>query len=172
MYVYIPWRIPYTISFCAASLQCVPDTDMQGQARKFQGHVPGGPPYRCPQGLLPLWPCFSCTSFNYKRGCLCLSRSSTLSLFLLLLLLFPTCRLFWTTLKINPSDIGDTVVGTVLGPGSQRANVCRMAVFYAGEGPKLATRGVNGSRSKFLSKSIRRPISRKSSQALESRMRE
>ena len=41
------------------------------------------------------------------------------------------------------------------------------------EGPKLATRGgVNGSRSKFLSKSIRRPISRKSSQALEPRMRE
>jgi len=81
-------------------------------------------------------------------------------------------RLFWTTLKINPSDIGDTVVGTVLGPGSQRANVCRMAAFYAGEGSKLATRGVNGSRLKFFSKSIRRPISQKSPQGLEPRMRE
>ena len=42
-----------------------------------------------------------------------------------------------------------------------------------GEGPKLATRGgLNGSRSKFLSKSIRRPISRKSQQALKLRIRE
>ena len=38
------------------------------------------------------------------------------------------------------------------------------------EGPKPATRGgVNGSRSKFLSKSIRRPISRKSPQTLNLR---
>jgi len=56
-----------------------------------------------------------------------------------LLLLFVAAVLDNT--KINPSDIGDTVVGTVLGPGSQRANECRMAAFYAGEGPKLATRG-------------------------------
>jgi acetyl-CoA acyltransferase 1 len=34
--------------------------------------------------------------------------------------------------RINPGDIGDIVVGTVLGPGSQRANECRMAAFYAG----------------------------------------
>ena len=39
------------------------------------------------------------------------------------------------------------------------------------EGPKLATRGgVNGSRSKFISKSIRRSISRKSPQALKPRI--
>ena len=39
------------------------------------------------------------------------------------------------------------------------------------EGPKLATRGgVNGSRSKFLSKSICQPISRKSPQTLKSRI--
>lgn len=33
---------------------------------------------------------------------------------------------------IDPSEVGDIVVGSVLGPGSQRANECRMAAFYAG----------------------------------------
>jgi len=47
------------------------------------------------------------------------------------------------------------------------------ATLQACEGPKLAIRGgVNGSRSKFLSNLIRRPISRKSLQALKPRMRE
>jgi acetyl-CoA acyltransferase 1 len=34
--------------------------------------------------------------------------------------------------KLNPSEIGDIVVGTVLAPGSQRAIECRMAALYAG----------------------------------------
>lgn len=34
--------------------------------------------------------------------------------------------------NVNPSEVGDIVVGTVLGPGSQRATECRMAAFYAG----------------------------------------
>jgi len=34
--------------------------------------------------------------------------------------------------KINPSEVGDIVVGTVLAPGSTRAMECRMAAFYAG----------------------------------------
>lgn len=34
--------------------------------------------------------------------------------------------------NLNPSDVGDIVVGTVLAPGSQRASECRMSAFYAG----------------------------------------
>jgi acetyl-CoA acetyltransferase len=34
--------------------------------------------------------------------------------------------------KLDPSEIGDIVVGTVLAPGSQRAIECRMAALYAG----------------------------------------
>lgn len=34
--------------------------------------------------------------------------------------------------KLNPNEVGDIVVGTVLAPGSQRAIECRMAALYAG----------------------------------------
>lgn len=34
--------------------------------------------------------------------------------------------------NVDPSEVGDIVVGTVLAPGSQRASECRMAAFYAG----------------------------------------
>lgn len=34
--------------------------------------------------------------------------------------------------NVDPSEVGDIVVGTVLGPGSERAIECRMAAFYAG----------------------------------------
>lgn len=34
--------------------------------------------------------------------------------------------------NVEPSEVGDIVVGTVLGPGSERAIACRMAAFYAG----------------------------------------
>ena len=34
--------------------------------------------------------------------------------------------------NLNPSEVGDIVVGSVLGAGSQRASECRMAAFYAG----------------------------------------
>jgi acetyl-CoA acetyltransferase len=33
---------------------------------------------------------------------------------------------------VDPKDIGDIVVGSVLAPGAQRANECRMAAFFAG----------------------------------------
>ncbi|XP_070661958.1 uncharacterized protein [Malus domestica] len=34
--------------------------------------------------------------------------------------------------NLNPSEVGDIVVGTVRAPGSLRATECRMAAFYAG----------------------------------------
>lgn len=34
--------------------------------------------------------------------------------------------------NVNPSEVGDIVVGTVLAFGSIRASECRMAAFYAG----------------------------------------
>ncbi|KAJ4774199.1 peroxisomal 3-ketoacyl-CoA thiolase 3 [Rhynchospora pubera] len=45
--------------------------------------------------------------------------------------------------KINPSEVGDIVVGTVLAPGSQRAIQCRMAAFYAGFPDTVPLRTVN-----------------------------
>lgn len=34
--------------------------------------------------------------------------------------------------SLDPSEVGDIVVGTVLAPGSLRAIECRMAAIYAG----------------------------------------
>ena len=34
--------------------------------------------------------------------------------------------------NLDPSEVGDIGVGTVLPPGSQRATECRMAAIYAG----------------------------------------
>jgi len=34
--------------------------------------------------------------------------------------------------NLDPREVGDIVVGSVLAPGSQRASECRMAAFYAG----------------------------------------
>ncbi|KAH1081505.1 hypothetical protein J1N35_021266 [Gossypium stocksii] len=45
--------------------------------------------------------------------------------------------------KLNPSEVGDIVVGTVLAPGSQRAMECRMAAFYAGFPDMVPIRTVN-----------------------------
>ncbi|KAL5212715.1 hypothetical protein ABZP36_023562 [Zizania latifolia] len=45
--------------------------------------------------------------------------------------------------RINPGEIGDIVVGTVLGPGSQRAIECRAAAFYAGFPETVPVRTVN-----------------------------
>lgn len=33
---------------------------------------------------------------------------------------------------VNPAEVGDIVIGSVLAPGAQRANECRMAAFFAG----------------------------------------
>uniref|UniRef100_A0A7N0V4Y3 acetyl-CoA C-acyltransferase n=1 Tax=Kalanchoe fedtschenkoi TaxID=63787 RepID=A0A7N0V4Y3_KALFE len=45
--------------------------------------------------------------------------------------------------NINPAEVGDIVVGTVLAPGSQRASECRMAAFYAGFPEIVPLRTVN-----------------------------
>ncbi|KAJ8490394.1 hypothetical protein OPV22_012115 [Ensete ventricosum] len=45
--------------------------------------------------------------------------------------------------NLNPNDVGDIVVGTVLAPGAQRATECRMAAFYAGFPETVPVRTVN-----------------------------
>ncbi|KAG5588425.1 hypothetical protein H5410_048859 [Solanum commersonii] len=45
--------------------------------------------------------------------------------------------------NVNPSEVGDIVVGSVLAPGSQRASECRMAAFYAGFPETVPIRTVN-----------------------------
>ncbi|XP_073012427.1 3-ketoacyl-CoA thiolase 2, peroxisomal-like [Typha latifolia] len=45
--------------------------------------------------------------------------------------------------KLNPTEVGDIVVGSVLAPGAQRANECRMAAFYAGFPDTVPIRTVN-----------------------------
>lgn len=45
--------------------------------------------------------------------------------------------------NVNPSEVGDIIVGTVLAPGSERAIECRMAAFYAGFPETVPLRTVN-----------------------------
>ncbi|KAI9112332.1 hypothetical protein K1719_016855 [Acacia pycnantha] len=45
--------------------------------------------------------------------------------------------------NVNPSEVGDIVVGTVIAPGSERAIECRMAAFYAGFPDTTPLRTVN-----------------------------
>ncbi|KAL7598628.1 hypothetical protein Lser_V15G27022 [Lactuca serriola] len=45
--------------------------------------------------------------------------------------------------NVNPSEIGDIIVGTVLAPGSRRAIECRMAALYAGFPDTVPLRTVN-----------------------------
>ncbi|KAJ4803227.1 peroxisomal 3-ketoacyl-CoA thiolase 3 [Rhynchospora pubera] len=58
-------------------------------------------------------------------------------------LLAPVFKALIDKTKINPSEVGDIVVGTVLAPGSQRAIQCRMAAFYAGFPDTVPLRTVN-----------------------------
>ncbi|XP_012490798.1 3-ketoacyl-CoA thiolase 2, peroxisomal [Gossypium raimondii] len=58
-------------------------------------------------------------------------------------LLAPVLRAVIDRTKLNPSEVGDIVVGTVLAPGSQRAMECRMAAFYAGFPDTVPIRTVN-----------------------------
>lgn len=44
---------------------------------------------------------------------------------------------------VEPEAVGDIVFGSVLGPSSQRANECRMAMFYAGFPPSVPVHTVN-----------------------------
>ncbi|XP_017427612.1 3-ketoacyl CoA thiolase 1, peroxisomal isoform X2 [Vigna angularis] len=45
--------------------------------------------------------------------------------------------------KVDPAEVGDIVVGTVLAPGSDRGIECRMAAFYAGFPDTVPLRTVN-----------------------------
>ncbi|KAL6526643.1 3-ketoacyl-CoA thiolase 2, peroxisomal [Orobanche gracilis] len=58
-------------------------------------------------------------------------------------LLAPVLKALLENTNINPSEVGDIVVGTVLAPGSQRASECRMAAFYAGFPETVPVRTVN-----------------------------
>ncbi|TYJ09549.1 hypothetical protein E1A91_A11G149000v1 [Gossypium mustelinum] len=58
-------------------------------------------------------------------------------------LLAPVLKAVIDRTKLNPSEVGDIVVGTVLAPGSQRASECRMAAFYAGFPDTVPIRTVN-----------------------------
>ncbi|KAL0366763.1 UNVERIFIED_CONTAM: 3-ketoacyl-CoA thiolase 2, peroxisomal [Sesamum radiatum] len=58
-------------------------------------------------------------------------------------LLAPVLRALLEKTNVNPNEVGDIVVGTVLAPGSQRASECRMAAFYAGFPETVPVRTVN-----------------------------
>ncbi|CAI9761325.1 unnamed protein product [Fraxinus pennsylvanica] len=45
--------------------------------------------------------------------------------------------------NLNPAEVGDIIVGTVLAPGSQRGIECRMAALYAGFPDTVPIRTVN-----------------------------
>ncbi|KAF5452173.1 hypothetical protein F2P56_027201 [Juglans regia] len=58
-------------------------------------------------------------------------------------LLAPVLKALIEKTNLNPSEVGDIVVGSVLAPGSQRASECRMAAFYAGFPETVPVRTVN-----------------------------
>ncbi|EPS68937.1 hypothetical protein M569_05826, partial [Genlisea aurea] len=58
-------------------------------------------------------------------------------------ILAPVLRALIDKTNLNPNEVGDIVVGTVLAPGSQRASECRMAAFYAGFPETVPIRTVN-----------------------------
>ncbi|KAJ7961481.1 3-ketoacyl-CoA thiolase 2, peroxisomal [Quillaja saponaria] len=58
-------------------------------------------------------------------------------------LLAPVLKALIDKTNVDPSEVGDIVVGTVLAPGSLRAIECRMAAFYAGFPESVPLRTVN-----------------------------
>ncbi|KAK9160204.1 hypothetical protein Syun_006545 [Stephania yunnanensis] len=58
-------------------------------------------------------------------------------------LLAPVLKAVIEKTNLDPSEVGDIVVGTVLAPGSQRASECRMAAFFAGFPETVPIRTVN-----------------------------
>ncbi|KAH7444837.1 hypothetical protein KP509_02G094100 [Ceratopteris richardii] len=58
-------------------------------------------------------------------------------------LLTPVLKALVERTGIDPAEVGDIVVGSVLGPSSQRAAQCRMAAFYAGFPEIVPVRTVN-----------------------------
>ncbi|MED6149858.1 3-ketoacyl-CoA thiolase 2, peroxisomal [Stylosanthes scabra] len=58
-------------------------------------------------------------------------------------LLAPVLKAVVEKTNVNPSEVGDIVVGSVLAPGALRATECRMAAFYAGFPDTVPVRTVN-----------------------------
>lgn len=58
-------------------------------------------------------------------------------------LLAPVLKALIEKTDLNPAEVGDIVVGTVLAPGSHRAIECRMAALYAGFPDIVPIRTVN-----------------------------
>ncbi|KAK3022868.1 hypothetical protein RJ639_045958 [Escallonia herrerae] len=58
-------------------------------------------------------------------------------------LLAPVLKALLEKTNLDPSEVGDIVVGTVMAPGSQRACECRMAALYAGFPETVPVRTVN-----------------------------
>ncbi|MED6149030.1 3-ketoacyl-CoA thiolase 2, peroxisomal [Stylosanthes scabra] len=58
-------------------------------------------------------------------------------------LLAPVLKAVVEKTNVNPSEVGDIVVGSVLAPGALRATECRMAAFYAGFPETVPVRTVN-----------------------------
>ncbi|KAL2932832.1 3-ketoacyl-CoA thiolase 2 peroxisomal [Bienertia sinuspersici] len=58
-------------------------------------------------------------------------------------ILAPVLKALIEKTNVNPAEVGDIVVGTVLAPGSQRASECRIAAFYAGFPETVPVRTVN-----------------------------
>ncbi|KAG0593353.1 hypothetical protein KC19_1G323100 [Ceratodon purpureus] len=58
-------------------------------------------------------------------------------------LLAPVLRAVVEQTGVNPAEVGDIVIGSVLAPGAQRANECRMAAFFAGFPETVPVRTVN-----------------------------
>ncbi|XP_022138475.1 3-ketoacyl-CoA thiolase 2, peroxisomal-like [Momordica charantia] len=58
-------------------------------------------------------------------------------------LLAPVLKALIDKTNLDPSEVGDIIVGSVLAPGSQRASECRMAAFYAGFPETVPVRTVN-----------------------------
>ncbi|XP_071696821.1 3-ketoacyl-CoA thiolase 2, peroxisomal-like [Rutidosis leptorrhynchoides] len=58
-------------------------------------------------------------------------------------ILAPVLKALIEKTNLNPAEVGDIVVGSVLGAGSQRASECRMAAFYAGFPDTVPVRTVN-----------------------------
>jgi acetyl-CoA acyltransferase 1 len=58
-------------------------------------------------------------------------------------LLAPVLKAVVETTGVKVQEVGDIVVGSVLAPGAQRANECRMAAFFAGFPETVPVRTVN-----------------------------
>jgi acetyl-CoA acyltransferase 1 len=58
-------------------------------------------------------------------------------------LLAPVLKAVLERTGVNPAEVGDIVVGTVLAPGAYRAMECRMGSFYAGIPESVPIRTVN-----------------------------